>query len=103
MRDLNIMLHIMWSCALQALRHPRTPICHCSDPIPVVQSPIPWWAATVILMLGVGTWVVSARLSVPEMGEAARLMVYGPISYMFGMSHQISMMRKQQQNQGGQS
>lgn len=100
LKDTTNIFHILFSCTKQAIRHPRTTIKHTSGPIPVPQSPLPWWGCSGVLVLGIITWILSAKLTIPEMGEAARLMVYAPISYLFGMSHQISRFHKQQ-NTGG--
>ncbi len=68
--------------------HPSPrPVVIKSNPKTVSQSPVPWQVSTIIMMAsGVGVWCLSSRLQMPEMGEAARLMVYLPLGNIFGMS-----------------
>ncbi|MBA7647848.1 hypothetical protein ES703_55627 [subsurface metagenome] len=71
-------------CMVQAVRHPRTPIV-LSNPGGTT-SPIPWWGSGAILIVGIASWVISARCGISGLDEAARAMVYIPLGNIFGMT-----------------
>lgn len=97
---------------LRAVAHPRTPVAyrycpHCrlrfnikenacpkchdkvsNSPENRHESPIPWWGSVACIVIGIGAWIASALLSIPPLGEAARILVYVPIGHLFGMSLQ---------------
>ncbi|MBA7616094.1 hypothetical protein ES703_23385 [subsurface metagenome] len=110
MKILNSPPKFLIYAVFRALRHPRTPItyyycsgckirfsasakecpkCHDkvgSSPDPRQESPVPWWGSILCIVIGIGTWVVSATLNIVPLGEAARLLVYAPVGHLFGMS-----------------
>ena len=70
-------------CMLQAVRHPWTPIVLNPEG---TTSPIPWWGSGAILIVGIASWVISARCGISGLDEAARAMVYIPLGNIFGMT-----------------
>ncbi|MDD4985058.1 MAG: hypothetical protein PHQ43_04595 [Dehalococcoidales bacterium] len=94
----------------RAIAHPRTPIRYyfcpdCRVNIPLGQtecpscglkvgnspeprqiSPIPWWGAMLVMVVGVATWVVGSCFNVSGLDEAGRALVYIPLGSLFGMS-----------------
>jgi len=96
----------------QAIRHPRTPIsyyycpnckirfkakesecpkCHdkiSSSPENRQESPIPWWGAILVIIIGIICWILGAGLEIAGMDEAGRALVYIPLGSLFGMSIQ---------------
>lgn len=95
---------------VRALRHPKTPInyLYCRkcrirftasasenpkrhdkaehSPENRQESPVPWFASIICIVVGVGAWVSSACLKIPGLDEAARVLVYIPLGSLFGMS-----------------
>ena len=71
-------------CMVQAVRHPLTPI-FLINPGGTI-SPIPWWGSGAILIVGITSWVISARCGIVGLDEAARAMVYIPLGNIFGMT-----------------
>lgn len=94
MRWLGSPAHIISSCTLQALKHPRRRITHCSTPLPSAQSPLPWFVCVLVIVLGITTWILSAVFKVSEISEVARPMIYGPLAYMFGRGQAVSQAKK---------
>jgi hypothetical protein len=110
MKTLNPVPKFLIYAVAQAIRHPRTPITYgyCSEcrvrvpansgkcpkcgkeikknPETRVESPVPWWGAVICIVIGITSWVISSCLEVPGLDEAARVLVYGPVSFLFGMS-----------------
>ncbi len=110
MRTLNSPVKFMVYACLRAVRHPRAPISYyyCSSckirfpnsanecpeckkeignsPEHKQESPLPWWASIICILIGIGTWMASALLNIAPMGEAARILVYAPLGHLFGMS-----------------
>ena len=96
----------------RAIRCPRTPITYyyCHDcqvrfsaslkecpqcggkvgesPESKKESAIPWWGSCLCIIVGIITWVLSACINLPELGEAARILIYIPMGNLFGMSLQ---------------
>ena len=94
----------------RALRHPKTPITYyycpackrrfnanekecpkCHDkvnnsPERRNQSPIPWYASVLVMMLGIICCCLGAGLPLPGLDEAGRAMVYIPLGNMFGLT-----------------
>ena len=94
----------------RAITHPRTPIRYyfcpdCRVNIPAghsncpscglevghspearKMSPIPWWGAVLVMIVGVTSWVAGACLNVTGLDEAGRALVYIPLGSLFGMS-----------------
>ena len=102
--------HFMLYSIIKAVRYPRTPIHYyycpsckirfpnsskvcpkCGDKVESSpdrkrESPIPWWGALLCILIGIGTWVVSAYFEIHGLDEAARALVYIPLGSIFGMS-----------------
>jgi len=94
----------------QAIRHPRTPVSYryCPEcrqylfdnetecpvcgkklgnsPKEKEMSPIPWWGAVLVIIVGISCWVVGSCLNVVGLDEAGRALVYIPLGSLFGMS-----------------
>ena len=109
MKTLNAPKFIIYAI-IKAVRHPRTPIeyFYCvsckvrfpssSDKCPKCgdsvknspdhkrESPVPWWAALLCIIIGVTSWIVSACFDISGLSEAARILVYAPLGHLFGMS-----------------
>lgn len=75
-------IRIGWYCMVHAILHPRTPIIL----NPRVINPAPWWGCACILVLGIITWIIGAKLEIVGLSEAARAMVYLPLGNIVGMS-----------------
>lgn len=110
MKTLNSPVKFMLYCIGRAVRHPKTPIAYyycsscklrfnsregkcpkCGDRVEASpdsrrESPVPWYASVIVILVGVGSWIASACLSIPELGEVARALIYIPLGSMFGMS-----------------
>ena len=50
------------------------------------QSPVPWYASVVVMMLGIICCCLGAGLPLPGLDEAGRAMVYIPLGNMFGLT-----------------
>ncbi len=50
------------------------------------ESPIPWWGAVLVIIIGIICWVTSSIYSIAGLNEAARIMVYVPLGSLFGLS-----------------
>lgn len=50
------------------------------------ESPVPWWGAILVIIIGVTCWVVAAANAIGGLDEAARALVYVPLGNMFGLS-----------------
>ncbi|MBA7608328.1 hypothetical protein ES703_15505 [subsurface metagenome] len=96
----------------KAVIHPRTPLtyyycpnckirfpaserecpkCHDkieSSPDPRQESPVPWWAAIICIIVGIGAWVIGGLLNISGLNEAGHALVYIPLGSLFGMSLQ---------------
>ena len=94
----------------QAIRHPRTPVSYqyCPEckryllnnegrcpgcgkrlgnsPQVKEQSPIPWWGAVLVIVVGIACWVLGSCFNVVGLDEAGRALVYIPLGSLFGMS-----------------
>ena len=70
-------------CTIHAVLHPRTPI-ELANPGRV--SPVPWWGAVIVIVLGIGAWICGSIMEMGGLTEAARAMVYLPLGNMFGMA-----------------
>ena len=112
MKTLNPAPKFLIYAVFRALRYPRTPISYyycsncrvrfpassnecpkCGDkvessPDPKRESPIPWYGCVICVVIGIGTWIASALLNIPPLGEAARVLVYIPLGSLFGLSLQ---------------
>ena len=97
---------------LRALRHPKTAISYyycvnckvrfnakepecpkCGDkvdssPDSRQESPVPWYGAIAVIILGIICWVLGASIPVAGLDEAGRALVYVPLGSLFGMSLQ---------------
>jgi len=94
----------------QALRHPLTPVSYrycpacrqylsrgkvqcpnCgkrlgNSPKEKEMSPIPWWGAVLVMVVGVASWVAGSCFNIVGLDEAGRALVYIPLGSLFGMS-----------------
>ena len=110
MKTLNFPIKFMVYAALRAVRHPRTPIAYfycpqcklrfnikepecpkCQakikqSPEQRLESPLPWYGAIVVIILGIICWVLGAAVPIPGLDEAGRVLVYIPLGGLFGMS-----------------
>lgn len=110
MTSLKTVPRFMFYAVSTAVRHPRTPISYyyCPDcgvnipgnasacpscghlvghsPEPRKTSPIPWWGAVLVMIVGIASWVTGAWLNVTGLDEAGRALVYIPLGSLFGMS-----------------
>ena len=49
-------------------------------------SPIPWWGAVLVIIVGISCWVTGGCLDIVGLDEAGRALVYIPLGSLFGMS-----------------
>jgi len=49
-------------------------------------SPIPWWGAVLVIVVGISCWVIGGCLHIVGLDEAGRALVYIPLGSLFGMS-----------------
>lgn len=112
MKTLNPAPKFLIYAVLKALRHPRTPISYyycpackirfpasssacpkCGDtvessPDPKRESPVPWYGAVLVIIIGVACWVVGGIYQIAGLGEAGHALVYIPLGSLFGLSLQ---------------
>lgn len=112
MKTLNPAPKFLIYAVFRAVRYPRTPITYyycqnckirfnakepecpkCHDkvgasPDPRQESPIPWYGAVLVIIIGVACWVVGGIYQIPGLDEAGRALVYIPLGGLFGMSIQ---------------
>ena len=111
MKTLNPAPKFLIYAVSQAIRHPRTPVTYlyCSEcrvrippgkecpkcqkkpgnsPEVRKESPIPWWGAVLVIIIGITCWCLGAILDVTGLDEAGRALVYIPLGSLFGMSLQ---------------
>ena len=110
MTSLKTVPRFMVYAVSTAVRHPRTPISYYYCPeckqylfdneieCPVCgkklgnspqakeMSPIPWWGAVLVIVVGISCWVLGSCLDVVGLDEAGRALVYIPLGSLFGMS-----------------
>ena len=110
MKTLKTVPKFMVYALSQAIRHPSTPVSfsYCPDckqylldgekvcpgcgkklgnsPQLKEMSPIPWWGAVLVIVVGIGCWVVGGCLNIVGLDEAGRALVYIPLGSLFGMS-----------------
>ena len=110
MKTLKTVPKFMVYALSQAIRHPSTPVSfsYCPDckqyllngekvcpgcgkklgnsPQLKEMSPIPWWGAVLVIVVGVSCWVVGGCLNIVGLDEAGRALVYIPLGSLFGMS-----------------
>lgn len=110
MKTLKTIPKFMVYALSKAIRHPATPVSYSYCPecrqyllngetvcpgcgrklgnSPQIKemSPIPWWGAVLVIVVGVTCWVLGGCLDVAGLDEAGRALVYIPLGSLFGMS-----------------
>ena len=110
MKTLKTVPKFMVYALSQAIRHPATPLAflYCPEckqylfngetvcsgcgkklgnsPQLKEISPIPWWGAVMVIVVGISCWVLGSCLDVVGLDEAGRALVYIPLGSLFGMS-----------------
>jgi hypothetical protein len=110
MKKLKAVPKFMVYALSQAIRHPATPVSYLycpeckqyllngetvcpscgkqlgNSPQSKEMSPIPWWGAVLVIIVGVACWVVGGCLDIVGLDEAGRALVYIPLGSLFGMS-----------------
>jgi len=110
MKTLKTVPRFMVYALSQAIRHPSTPISYLYCPecklylldgekvcpncgkklgnSPQLKeiSPIPWWGAVLVIVVGIGCWVIGGCLDIVGLDEAGRALVYIPLGSLFGIS-----------------
>jgi rRNA maturation protein Nop10 len=110
MRTLKEAPKFMVYALSRAIRHPMTPVSYryCPEcrqyllngevvcpgcgkklgnsPQPREISPVPWWGAVLVIVVGISCWVLGSCLNVTGLDEAGRALVYIPLGSLFGMS-----------------
>jgi len=110
MKQIKTVPRFMVYALYQTIRHPRTPISYAYCPECRTQfiasatkcpgcgkklgnspqlgqlSPIPWWGAVLVIIIGVACWVMGNCLDIVGLDEAGRALVYIPLGSLFGMS-----------------
>ncbi|MBA7615674.1 hypothetical protein ES703_22959 [subsurface metagenome] len=86
---------LYYYCTKCRIRFPASvnecPKCHDkveTSPDPKQESPIPWYGAVLVIILGVACWVVGGIYQITGLDEAGRALVYIPLGSLFGMSLQ---------------
>lgn len=49
-------------------------------------SPVPWWGAVLVIVVGISCWVIGGYFGIAGLDEAGRALVYIPLGSLFGMS-----------------
>ena len=94
----------------KAMRHPRTPVAYSycpeckqyllngemkcpgcgrklgNSPQPREISPVPWWGAVLVIVVGISCWALGGYFNIAGLDEAGRALVYIPLGSLFGMS-----------------
>ncbi|MFC1991492.1 hypothetical protein ACFLVC_02020 [Chloroflexota bacterium] len=110
MKILKTIPGFMVRSVIQAVRHPSSPMIYyyCPEckryllndetkcqgcgkklgnsPQPKEMSPIPWWGAVLVIVVGISCWVIGGCLNIAGLDEAGRALVYIPLGSLFGMS-----------------
>lgn len=110
MKTLKTVPKFMVYALFQAIRHPSTPVTYLycpecrqyllngekvcpgcgkklgNSPQLKEMSPIPWWGAVLVIVVGIGCWVIGSWLDIAGLDEAGRALVYIPLGSLFGMS-----------------
>jgi len=110
MKTFKAVPKFMFYALSQALRHPATPVSYLYCPecrqylldgekvcpgcgkklgnSPQLKeiSPIPWWGAVLVIVVGVACWVTGSCFDIVGLDEAGRALVYIPLGSLFGMS-----------------
>jgi len=110
MKTLKTVPRFMVYALSQAIRHPSTPISYLYCPecklylldgekvcpgcgkklgnSPQLKeiSPIPWWGAVLVIVVGISCWVIGGCLDIVGLDEAGRALVYIPLGSLFGIS-----------------
>lgn len=87
---MKVYFEVLGHCLWSSVRHPRTTITQSANPLPIIQSPIPWWGSIGILIIGILSWIASAAWDIHGLDEAARALVYIPLGNIFGMSLNVT-------------
>lgn len=84
-------VRVMGFCIWESMIHPARMIVYTGNPIAMPpQAPVPWVVSIIVLFGGIACWVVGEKWNVSGLAEAARAMVYIPLSYMFGKANGLS-------------
>jgi hypothetical protein len=110
MKEIKAVPKFMVYALSRAVRHPGTPIVYrycpeCKQYLPDNEtdcpgcgrklgnspqlremSPIPWWGALLVIIVGVACWVLGDCFDIIGLDEAGRALVYIPLGSLFGMS-----------------
>ena len=110
MKTLTTVPKFMAYALSQAIRHPSTPVSYLycpeckryllngekvcptcgrklgNSPQLKEMSPIPWWGAVLVIVVGVSCWVIGGYFNIVGLDEAGRALVYIPLGSLFGMS-----------------
>ena len=110
MKTLKTLPKFMVYALSQAIRHPSTPVSYLycpecklylldgekvcpgcgkklgNSPQLNEMSPIPWWGAVLVIVVGISCWVIGGCLDIVGLDEAGRALVYIPLGSLFGMS-----------------
>jgi len=110
MKTLNPAPKFLIYAVLMAIRHPKAPISYyyctkckirfpasasecpkCDDkvessPDPKQESPIPWWASLLCIIIGITCWSTMPLHQQVGLTEVARALIYIPLGSLFGLS-----------------
>jgi len=110
MRTLKEATGFMVYALSRAMRHPRTPVAYSycpeckqyllngetrcpgcgrklgNSPQPREISPVPWWGAVLVIVVGISCWALGGYFNIAGLDEAGRALVYIPLGSLFGMS-----------------
>jgi len=110
MKTLKTVPRFMVYALSQAIRHPSTPVSYLycpecklylldgekvcpgcgkklgNSPQQKEISPVPWWGALLVIVVGISCWVIGGCLDIVGLDEAGRALVYIPLGSLFGMS-----------------
>ena len=110
MKTLKTVPKFMVYALSQAIRHPSTPVSYVycpecqqyllngetkcpscgkklgNSPQMKEMSPIPWWGAVLVIVVGIACWIIGNWLGISGLDEAGRALVYIPLGSLFGMS-----------------
>lgn len=86
-KKMPISLRIMGYCMLKAISNRGQTIVYTGNPIAMAPQPaVPWLISMGVILFGIASWCAGEKWDITGLSEAARAMVYVPLSYMFGKS-----------------
>lgn len=100
-KKMPLSLRIMGYCMLKSVSASDRIIKYTGNPISMPPQPaVPWLISLIVIFFGIASWCVGEKWDITGLSEAARAMVYIPLSYMFGKSTALADFAKQAKKEG---